>query len=109
MRAWTVLCSEGVGIGYLLPAVGAGDDGPWLACFLQLSTESAILATSLSSLHLSQNGTVPLFGSDFGRWTRTRVGSKLASPTTSASPVSRTGSKSLNPPRLSGNKRRTTL
>jgi hypothetical protein len=34
----------------------------WIACFLQLATAPESFATSLSSPHLSQKGTVPLFG-----------------------------------------------
>src|SRR5438034_10877346 len=69
----------------------------------QLSTAIERRLSFTGVCHSSQKLTVPLFGLFLGSSILIRLGSKLASPTIKASPVSRVGRISLNPPRLSGN------
>ena len=86
-----------------------GDGQFCIVCLRHPPTALFTAPATTSAAQRSQNSTVPLFGFCFGSAIRIRVGNKLASPTTSASPVSSTGNKSPKLPKLSGNNRLTTV
>src|SRR5574343_203458 len=74
-------------------------------CFLSPLTAVAISCFDVSALHSFQNLTVALSGLILGSSIIILVGSNDASPTTKASPISRIGSTSVSPDKLSGSKR----
>jgi hypothetical protein len=74
-----------------------------LDCFLNDSIALAMISSLSVDCHSSQKSIVALLGFIEEVFIFMQLGSNDASPTTKASPTSKTGNKSENSPKLSGN------